>query len=322
MSDILNVNLWNVVYSISPDFEKFNDRFSKNPISAALMIPLAALIGTSYFPQSPPLINRAALFSGLGILAAKGLFMIGTSLQRKVWEKTDEGKETLTWGALAPPSEMKTTDHSMACKLLEKKIKNSFPNPQLFKLLADKDPRVLPPQPESYTTEQLIQDCDAWMNHALAVATAVKDDLKQWSESGRFNHRKNGELLSAQPGLNRKIHSVPWLYRGFFYLPVAYRYIFNLPGTLSELKTLPPYCKNEAEKFETSYPESNKKALAGWQEQFFAEGTKQSEWRQKYNAAMQAIFEQAGEIEDERFSIWGSAHDNQDFSRFPGQLPT
>jgi hypothetical protein len=157
---------------------------------------------------------------------------------------------------------------------------------------------------ETCTYEQLMSYCEQWMDDSLAIAKEVRNDLKNWSESEiiKSNNRpiKNEELLALQ---NRV-----YLYRGFFLLPFAYRKIFNLPKTILE------YSKYfETKDFAKSYPQSNREILKDWENQFFVFGTKQFEWREKYNAAMKEIFDETNGIEamkrkDERFSSWGSPH--------------
>jgi hypothetical protein len=331
MSDGLTINHWNNIYSKLPNFANYNQKFSTNRAYCALIVALSTLIATSYLPQAQPLLNRVAIFSGLGVLVAKGLVLAGTSIQRKVWENTDEGKERLTWRTLAPPTDIKTTEQAIRCNSLQHKFENSFPDPLFIKWQKDKDPNAPDPKPVGYTKEHLIEECDQWMNAALAVAKGVYDDLKKWTEEKRFirgeEPLQKGDLLYAQPGWNIQLHYSPWLYRGFFFLPIAYRYIFTLTNTISKLKTLPSFCQKEAEEFESNYPASNKAALEGWQEQFFIPGTKQSKWREQYNTAMETIFKFVGDQEsksDGRFYKWGRCHEDQDlaFRRSPDTLPT
>ena len=168
------------------------------------------------------------------------------------------------------------------------------------------------------------------MNDTLAIAKAVREDLKKWSESGRFilDNRPltNGDLLEVQPGKwGFKPFSCPWLWRGFFSLPEAYRYIFDLPDCILEFEGRGE--KKAEDEFAKTYPASNRQVHEGWKEKFFIPGTKQYEWRQKYNEAMEAIFAQVGGIDaipDERFQKWGALHNDDDytFNRYPGSKPT
>ncbi len=325
------INSWNNVYSSIPDFKKYNEQFSLNRLVGLALVPMMGLILSK---DSQPLLNRACLLSFVGLTAVKGSIALGAYVQGKVWERTDTfarlQNELSVWNTLVPPSDPTITDCHKRHRQMQNKIWNSFPRSG-FIWRSKVNPSKAPmPKPEPYTLEKLEADCEQWMNDTLAIAKAVREDLKKWSESGRFtlNNRRltNGDLLEVQPPNGEDpAFNFPWLYRGFFSLPEAYRYIFDLPDCISEFEGRDE--KKAEDEFAKTYPASNRQVHEGWKEKFFTTGTKQYEWRQKYNEAMEAIFAQTGGIDkipDERFQKWGALHkDNDDkFNNWPGGKPT
>ena len=199
------------------------------------------MLGLILSKDSQSLLNRACLWSALGLTAVKGSIALGAYIQGKVWERTDtfakEQKEQRVWGTLVPPSDPTVTDCEIRHREMQNKIWNSFPSSGFIYWSQMSSAPM--PEPEPYTLEKLEADCEQWMSDTLAIAKAVREDLKKWSESGRFilDNRPltNGDLLEVQPGLWQfKPFSCPWLNRGFICLPEAYRYIFDLPDCISE----------------------------------------------------------------------------------------
>ncbi len=325
------INSWNNVYSSIPDFKKYNAQFSLNKFSVLALGPILGLILSK---DSQSLLNRACFWSVIGLTAVKGSLAFGAYIQGKVFEQTDifaklqqEQKELDIWGTLVPPTDPTITDCAMRYREMQIKLWNSFPYGNFFN---EAEVRGVPiPKPEPYTLEKLETDCEQWMKDSLAIARAVREDLKKWSESGQFkkgdNSYSGGDLLVVQAGTWQfEPFSCPWLYKGAFRLPEAYRNIFNLPDCIAEFER--EGYKEAEDKFAKTYPASNRQLREGWKEKFFIPGTKQYEWRQKYNEAMEAIFAQTGGIDkipDERFVNWGRLHAQGDyqFCRSPGSKP-
>ncbi len=350
------INSWNNVYSSIPDFKKYNEQFSLNNLNKlsgwAIVAWAGSFLGTlpHYNYKQPlsdsPLLFRVCLWSALGLTAVKGALSIGSYIQGKVWERTDAfaqlqkqlQKERSIWGIMAPPTDPAIVDCQKRHCEIRDKIWNSFPDTNSVYLAAYSSgyssgtrfaPQVHPfPKPQPYTLEQLEADCEQWMNDSLAIAKAVREDLKTWSENNRFG-LKGGVLLMKQPGLdNRKLHSSPWLFSGAFALPVAYRNIFDLPNYCeSNFDSYLAFAKPSLQNFADNYPITNREMHNGWKEKFFTPGTKQYEWRQAYNREIEAILEQVGgeeQVPDNRFRNWARPHKDNDyyFYKKPDTLPT
>ncbi len=277
------INSFDKLYSMIPDFDKYN---KTTYIQKTAIVFLVAAIASEILENS--VVGKVPLYISGALVATKTLLVAGSYVQEKIWSGTSaaaqQNKDKKVWGILTPPTNSKITD-----------VKISF-NTGWNKL---QDP-ITKKNPIDHSNETVMEELGQLMQDSLAIAGAVYDDLREWSQNKRFIRNgaplQKGGLLIAQ-AWDHNINSNPWLYRGFFLLPIAYRAIFNLSNS------------NE------------------WKAKFFESETPQNEWRMQYNKIMQEIItfaEEPNKIEDNRFYRWGSQHaDNDyDFKESPDTMPT
>jgi len=250
----------NAIHASMPDFAKYNEWFTLNKYSTAVFVPA---LGFILAKDSGSLLNRACLWSAVGLTAIKATLVLGALIHGKVYERTDAfarlTKERSVWGVLVPPTDPTITDCRSRCFEMQDKFPNSFPDTHF---MYQSDSPL--PKPQAYTLEQIEAECDQWMKDALAIAKAVREDLKKWSEEDRFQ-LKGGDLLSVQPGKWLfKPFSCPWLYRGFFELPIAYRSIYNLDDLSTVTENARQKYEEKAKKFIEALREKIKFDLPEW----------------------------------------------------------
>lgn len=227
------------LYPIVTNFEKLNERFSKDNFYLPLFSTLALVLCT----PSSSLLNRVALVSCAGIVAIKGLLIASAYVQGKIapapqrHRKNRVTRSTDRMNVVAraklPPKQITkiavspSDERKKNYDLYERLIWNSFPDPDFSTRF---------PDPIPYTYEQLEGECEQWLEYSLRIAQEDRD---------------------------------------FSPMQHAYQKIFNLPES-----TKSPIYDN--------FPQENREILIGWKERFFTPGTKQYEWRVKYNQAIEA----------------------------------
>lgn len=332
VSSCFDINA-DALYRRLPDFTKWNNQLDwHNTCKIAILSLLGLILDRN--PNS--LRHRVSLYSTLGVFTIKATLSVCAYIHNKIWINTEDYEqkeaEQAVWGVLLPPTNPAITNAEKSWIKSERAISHAFNG-----FFTGIDEVFMIPTFKSYQTlEELESECGKWMDDSLAIAQAVREDLKKWSGEERFKTKDgtpvtNGALLKMEPGCSHELYYAPWLYQGFFRLPTAYRRIFNLTYPFAEISKMTEFLKQSkiAQDAVKNYPQKNREHLKGWKEKFFTPGTKQYQWREQYNEEMGKLAEQLGgltieNVPDIQFVNWGQLHGENDykFVQTPDTRPT
>ena len=191
---IIARNKYDDLYPKIPNFEGLNNKLPS--ITNTLIVTLSGvlisiLLKDNLSPKVSHLINtdnidlasKVIWYASVGVLLPKAILMAGAAFQRAIFQKSGAGildtNHRTHWGMLEPPRNPELLYHRENYWKLYDKIEGSFPETNdiipLKAIGRSNELDVI--KPETYSYDQLEQECEKLMESSLQIANAVRDDL-------------------------------------------------------------------------------------------------------------------------------------------------